>query len=61
MNAGACYERPQLAWVKRRARRLQRFYRIDRRLAVFDAMRDYTEFCVGRCARLVSIPGGKQG
>lgn len=55
-----CYARPQLAWVKRRARRLQRFYGIDRRLAIFDALRDYTEFCVGRCARLVSIPGGKR-
>lgn len=38
------YTRPPLAWIKRRARRLMRFYGISRRLAVFDALTDYIGF-----------------
>ncbi len=40
----AAYARPPLAWIKRRARRLMRFYGISRRLAVFDALTDYVGF-----------------
>lgn len=40
----AAYTRPPLAWIKRRARRLMRFYGISRRLAVFDALTDYVGF-----------------
>lgn len=60
MTAASNYERPPLAWIKRRARRLQRFYGIERRFAIFDAWRDYAEFVLGRHVRLTSIPGGKQ-
>lgn len=44
------YSRPPLAWIKRRARRLMRFYGVSRRLAVFDALTDYVGF-VGELQR----------
>lgn len=31
----------RFGWIKRRARRLQNFYGIDRKLAVFDAWQDF--------------------
>lgn len=34
----------RLGWIKRRARRIQRFYGVDRKLAVFDARLDYLLF-----------------
>ncbi len=34
----------KIGWIKRRARRLQRFYGIDRKLAVFDARMDWIAF-----------------
>lgn len=34
----------RLGWIKRRARRLERFYGITRKLAVFDARLDYLAF-----------------
>jgi hypothetical protein len=34
----------RLGWIKRRARRLQKFYGIDRKLAVFDARSDFFQF-----------------
>lgn len=34
----------QFGWIKRRARRLQKFYGIDRKLAVFDARLDFLMF-----------------
>lgn len=34
----------RLGWIKRRARRLQLFYGIDRRVAVFDARLDFLLF-----------------
>lgn len=36
--------RSKIGWIKRRARRLQRFYGIDRKLAVHDAWTDYIAF-----------------
>lgn len=36
-----------LGWIKRRARRLERFYGISRKLAIYDARIDYLAF-VGR-------------
>ena len=36
--------RTRLGWIKRRARRLQRFYGISRELAVYDARMDYLLF-----------------
>lgn len=35
---------PRLVWIKRRARRLQNYYRIDRRLAIYDAWIDWIAF-----------------
>lgn len=32
------------AWIRRRARRLMAFYKINRRLAIFDAWVDYIDF-----------------
>lgn len=64
------YTRPRLAWIKRRARRLQRFYGISRRLAIFDAWRDHIAFVgqpVGQPegrpshAGLIVIQGGRHG
>ncbi|MGE0333199.1 MAG: hypothetical protein AB7P37_21170 [Ramlibacter sp.] len=54
------YARPTLGWIKRRARRLQRFYGVTRRLAIFDAWRDYMDFTAGRTTRLVVLTGGKK-
>lgn len=34
----------KIGWIKRRARRLQRFYGIDRKMAVFDAGLDWIAF-----------------
>lgn len=34
----------RLGWIKRRARRLERFYGITRKLAVFDARLDFLAF-----------------
>jgi hypothetical protein len=34
----------KLAWIKRRARRLERFYGVARRIAVYDAWMDWTMF-----------------
>lgn len=36
--------RPRLSWIKRRARRLERFYGVERRLAIWDAALDYATF-----------------
>ncbi len=38
------YRRPPLGWIIRRARRLQRAYGVSRRMAIFDARRDYLDF-----------------
>ena len=38
----------RLGWIKRRARRLQRFYGINRKMAVFDARLDWVSFMGGR-------------
>jgi hypothetical protein len=34
----------RLGWIKRRARRLERFYGVDRKLAIYDARLDYLLF-----------------
>jgi hypothetical protein len=36
--------RPPLGWIKRRARRLERFYQVERRIAIWDAALDYVTF-----------------
>ncbi|SIR05830.1 hypothetical protein [Pseudacidovorax sp. RU35E] len=52
-------ERPRLAWIKRRARRLMRFYGIDRRMAIADAHRDYIDFVLPGGAHLTAVRGGR--
>lgn len=42
--ASPSYWRPPIGWIKRRARRIERFYGVSRRLAVQDARLDYLEF-----------------
>ena len=46
---------PPLQWLKNRARHLQRRYGIDRRLAVFDARRDFCDFTQLRDAQLPKL------
>jgi hypothetical protein len=38
----------RFGWIKRRARRLERFYGISRKLAVYDARMDWLAFTGGR-------------
>lgn len=38
----------RFGWIKRRARRLQRFYNITRKLAVYDARMDFLTFLGGK-------------
>ena len=56
----ADYRRPELAWIKRRARRLQRFFHCSRRLAVVEAINDYYVFHGLHRTRLLKlIKGGR--
>lgn len=41
------YQAHRLAWIKKRARRIQRFYQVARRLAIFDAALDFSRFMGG--------------
>lgn len=55
----ADYHRPELSWVKRRARRLQRFFKVDRAIAVAEALDDYYLFTrMHRDRMLTLIQGG---
>ncbi|MFE8644151.1 hypothetical protein ACFX58_03590 [Sphingomonas sp. NCPPB 2930] len=47
------YSRPTLAWIKRRARRLQAFYGVGRRIAIWDAWTDYARFTGAAALQLV--------
>ncbi|MDP3614431.1 MAG: hypothetical protein Q8R98_21520 [Rubrivivax sp.] len=38
----------RFGWIKRRARRLQRFYGVTRKIAVFDARLDFLTFHGGQ-------------
>lgn len=40
--------KPRLTWIKLRARRIQRFYNVARRIAIFDAAQDYATFMGAR-------------
>lgn len=55
----ARYERPRLTWIKRRARRLMRFYGVKRRFAIADAAMDYTYFVGPAQPTLTVINGGR--
>lgn len=36
--------RSKIGWIKRRARRIQNFYGVERKLAIHDAWRDWISF-----------------
>lgn len=50
----------RLTWIKRRARRIEKFYGAQRRLAIVDAALDWAMFMPmpGRASGLVAIQGG---
>ncbi|KLN57642.1 hypothetical protein [Variovorax paradoxus] len=58
MNASR-YQRPHLAWIKRRARRLERCFDLTRRLAVDSASEDYRLFVGTSRPVLTLIRGGR--
>lgn len=53
--ASPSYWRAPIGWIKRRARRIERFYGISRRLAVYDARLDYLEFTRMRDAQIIAL------
>ena len=57
LTSPSVFHRPPLLWITRRARRLQRFYGVDRRLAIYDAWRDYIDF-TGRQQRSLLLVKG---
>lgn len=54
------YERPRLAWIKSRARRLMRLPDATRRSAIGAAIQDYNAFVRPGRLRLGLITGGRQ-
>lgn len=57
--AEADYQRPPLGWIKRRAKRLMRAYRIDRRYAIACAADDYSDFTLMHRERLSQLLKGE--
>lgn len=55
----ADYRRPPLGWIKRRARRLMRAYRIERRYAIACAADDYSDFTHMHRERLSQLLKGE--
>ncbi len=56
----ADYRRPELSWVKRRARCIQRMFNVSRAIAVAEALDDYRTFtCMHRFRMLMLIKGGR--
>ena len=53
--ASPSYWRPRIGWIKRRARRIERFYGVTRRLAVYDAWLDYQDFTRLRDAQVLPM------
>ena len=56
----ADYQRPELSWVKRRARRLQRFFKVPRTVAIAEAFDDYGVFTQMHRNRLLTMMRGAQ-
>lgn len=54
----ADYHRPELSWVKRRARRLQRFFHCERRIAIAEALDDYRLFTAMHHAQILRLIKG---
>ena len=59
VTAPAGLHRPPLLWITRRARRLQRFYGVNRRMAIYDAWRDYIDFTGVQQRSLSLVKGGR--
>ena len=60
--AEADYRRPELTWVKRRARRIEQFFKVARAIAIAEAIADYHAFAAMHRSRLlVLIKGGHHG
>lgn len=57
--AEADYQRPPLGWIKRRAKRLMRAYRIERRYAIACAADDYSDFTLMHRERLSQLLKGE--
>jgi len=58
--AEADYQRHQLQWVKRRARRLQHFFKVSRRTALVEATNDYFTFTGMHRERVLKLIQGGQ-
>lgn len=51
----ACYQRPPLRWITRRARRLERAFHCSRRIAIYEAALDYACFTGMHRDRLLQL------
>lgn len=58
--AEADYHRPPLAWITRRARRLERAFKVSRRVAVAEAVENYFMFTRMHRERVLTLIQGGQ-
>ncbi len=58
LHAEADYRRPPLAWIKRRARRIERFFQVSRRIAVMEATQDFFTFTRMHRERVLTLIQG---
>ena len=58
--AEADYRRPPLAWITRRARRLERAFKVSRRVAVAEAVENYFMFTRMHRERVLTLIQGGQ-
>jgi hypothetical protein len=57
VHAEADYRRPPLAWITRRARRIERFFQVSRRVAVAEAVENYFTFTRMHRERVLKLIG----
>ncbi len=60
VQAEADYRRPPLAWITRRARRIERAFGVSRRVAVMEAAENYFLFTRMHRERVLSLIQGGQ-
>jgi len=60
VQAEADYRRPPLAWITRRARRLERAFNVSRRVAVAEAVENYFTFTRMHRERVLTLIQGGQ-
>ncbi|WP_423458010.1 hypothetical protein [Ottowia sp. VDI28] len=58
--AEADYRRPPLAWITLRARRIERAFKVARRMAVVEAVEDYFTFTGMHRDRILKLIQGGQ-